>query len=169
MEPQTASSPSGGSLESPIEVVTPTSIRNNTRSFQSASTTPSISFIDIKKQLERAKAEHKTAPPTPLTSQTPWKSDLDTTTSGESFGAIKRKYEENKAASSGPSPDGSSPQRYKKRSVPPSQLRVYNSARYQTQTPRIRADADLTSDQTPLPKRARTDRKSTRLNSSHWE
>ena len=159
MDPQTAASPSDGSPESPIEVVTPTAIRNNTRSFQSAPATLSTSYIDFNKQPEGAKADHKTAPPISLASKTPWKSHLDTTVvTGESFGAIKRKYEENRAASSRPSPDGSLPQRYKETPAPPPQPRVYNSARYETHTSRIRTYADLTSNETPLPKHARTKR-----------
>lgn len=149
-------SPTGGSQDSPIEVVTPTPIGNDTRGFQSAPATPSTSFIDIKKHLECAKVEHRTAPPTPLASKTPWKSDLDTTlTTGDSFNTIKRKYKEKRTADLDPTPDGSPPQRYKETPIPPPQPRVYHSARYETRTPRIRPDADLSSDETPLAKRAR--------------
>lgn len=159
MKPYAAASPSGGSPESPIEVVTPTPIRNDTRGFQSAPTTLSTSFIHIKKQFERTNVEHKAAPPTPLASKNSWKSDINTTiTSDESFSATKRKYEENRAVSSRPSQDGSSPQRYKETPVPPPQLRVHNLARYETYTPRTPIDADPTSDETPLPKRTPTAR-----------
>lgn len=160
MESDIVASPTGGSQGSPIEVVTPPPIRNDRRGFQSAPATPSSSFIDIKQQLERTKAEHRTAPPTPLASKTPWNSDLETTlTTGDSFSATKRKYEQNRWASdSGPSPDGSSPQKYKETPVPPPQSRFYNSARYETHTAKLHADADLTSDDSPLPKRMHTER-----------